>query len=307
MKKTSAICLSLLIGWASALYSQGAPAAPAAPDPTEQSEKAGREQLKKITGSLKYQHGEINIRNGLATIRVPAEFSYLGPEDAQTVITKIWGNPASSGRPLGMLVPSSVGVADAEGWAVIIQYEEDGYISDKDAAKIDYNDLLKDMQKAVSENSEERAKQGYPPIELVGWATPPRYDAASKKMYWAKELKFGDSAEHTLNYNIRMLGRRGVLTLNAVASMSQLESIEKVAPDILAMVEFKQGNRYADFNPSSDKVATYGLAALITGGVLAKAGFFKVLLVGALAAKKFIIIGLMAMGGYLKKFFGKKE
>ena len=104
-----------------------------------------------------------------------------------------------------------------------------------------------------------------------------------------------------------MLGRRGVLVLNAVAGMAQLEQIEKATPAILGMVEFQEGHRYADFNASTDKVATYGLAALVTGGVLAKTGLLKGLLAAALAGKKFVIIGLIALGALLKKMLGGRQ
>ena len=157
---------------------------------------------------------------------------------------------------------------------------------------------------AEVERAEARAKAPDPEIELVGWATSPRYDKTTHKMYWAKELKFSDSKEHTLNYNIRVLGRRGILVLNAVASMSDLKMIEEHTPEIVRMVDFKEGNRYADFDGKSDKVAAYGLAALVAGGIAAKAGFFKVLLVGLLAAKKFVIIGAIAVFGFVKKILG---
>jgi uncharacterized membrane-anchored protein len=264
-------------------------------------------EIKKLADGLQYKQGEVTLKNGLAKINVPAEFKYLDPADTDTVLTKIWGNPPTGQKTLGMLVPSNAGPADADGWGVIITYDEDGYVKDDDAAKIDYNKLLKDMKAGTAEASKEREKKGYPPISLVGWATPPRYDAVEKKMYWAKELEFGDSADHTLNYNIRILGRRGVLVLNAVSSMEQFPDIEKVVPSILATVNFQEGHRYADFNPSTDKVATYGLAALVAGGVLAKGGFFKVLLGGILAAKKFVIIGVVALLALAKKIFGGRK
>ena len=144
-------------------------------------------------------------------------------------------------------------------------------------------------------------------MELLGWAAPPRYDSATHKLYWAKELKFGNETGNTLNYNIRMLGRRGVLVLNAVASMDQLSQIEQKTPEILSAIDFNQGHRYADFNPASgDKVATYGLAALVAGGVAAKLGFFKAIWVAIIAAKKFIIIGVLAVAAWFRKLFRKK-
>lgn len=151
-------------------------------------------------------------------------------------------------------------------------------------------------------------KEGYPPIELVGWAAAPRYDKQTHKFYWAKELKFGDSKEgNTLNYNLRILGRGGILELNAVAGMAQLKQIETATPDLLAMVDFNPGNHYADYKPGTDKVATYGLAALVAGGIAAKAGLFKGLLVALLAMKKFLIVGAIAAFVLIKKIFGGKK
>ena len=126
-------------------------------------------------------------------------------------------------------------------------------------------------------------------------------------MYWAKELKFDGSDENTLNYNIRLLGRRGVLVLNAVAGMEQLPAIQSATPTLLSMIDFQEGHRYSDFDSSSDKVATYGLAALVAGGIATKAGLFKGLFVALLAAKKFVIAGCLVLAGYLKKVFGKKN
>ena len=206
-----------------------------------------------------------------------------------------------------MLLPSGKSPADEGTWGVIVQYEESGYVKDDDAAKINYTDLLKKMQDGARAANSEREKQGYPSIELVGWATPPRYDAQAKKLYWAKEVKFGGDSDNTLNYNIRILGRRGVLVLNAVAGISQLAEIEQATPSILSAVDFQEGHRYVDFNPATDKVATYGLAALITGGVLAKTGFFKIILAAILAGKKFVVIGIAAVYALFKKLFGRKS
>jgi uncharacterized membrane-anchored protein len=107
-----------------------------------------------------------------------------------------------------------------------------------------------------------------------------------------------------------MLGRKGVLELNAIASIDQFQEIDAQTPEILGMVDFKEGNRYADFDPKVDKVATYGLATLVAGGALvaaAKLGFLKVIWLAILAAKKFIIIGFIAVVGFFKKLFKRKS
>lgn len=262
----------------------------------------------KLVGSLKPRQGEVDLHSGLAKARVPAEFNYLGPEDAEKVLVRLWGNPPMRQRPLGLIYPAAENLAGENGWAIIIQYDEDGHIKDDDAKTIDYAKLLKEMQTGTRRANEERTKQGYPTVELVGWAAPPRYDAEAHKLYWAKEVSFADSPQHTLNYNLRVLGRKGVLILNAVSPMTRLKDIEAATPQILAMVDFTPGNRYADFDKRTDKVATYGLAALVAGGIAAKAGLFKGLLVALLAAKKFIVVALVAAAGFIKRLFtGKRK
>jgi uncharacterized membrane-anchored protein len=205
-----------------------------------------------------------------------------------------------------MIVPANFDPL-GDSWAVILTYDEDGYVKDHDAATLNYAELLKTMQAGTREANAQRVEQGYAPIELVGWATPPRYDAAAHKLYWAKELKFGQSSEHTLNYNFRLLGRRGVLVLNAVASMAQLPQIEAAAPTLLAAVDFQEGHRYADFNAATDEVASYGLAALVAGGVAAKTGLLKGIWLALLAGKKFVIVALIAIGVWIKKLLSARR
>lgn len=263
-----------------------------------------------ILKSIKPVTGKVNLPGGKAEVAVPAGIAYLDPKDTAKVLEDLWGNPKGAAEgTLGMLFPTNVSLFDSESWAIIMSYEEDGHVKDDDAAKIDYADLLKKMQGEVKQNNEARRKAGYSEVTLVGWAEQPRYDQAAHKMYWAKQLRFEGSDEDTLNYNIRVLGRRGVLVLNAVASMNQLGLIRDVTPSVLAATAFKPGETYADFDAKKDKLAPYGVAALVAGGVAvaAKAGIFKFLIAGIIAMKKFIIIGLIAVGGVIAAILGKKK
>jgi uncharacterized membrane-anchored protein len=279
----------------------------AATEPTPEQIAQFREKRHQLAESLKPQQGVVQMPGGIATVKVPESLRFLDGKDAETVLVKIWGNPPPKQKPIGMLIPATKLPDEEDCWAVVIRFEEDGYVKDDEAAKINYNDLLKQMQAGIREESKERVKEGYDSIELIGWATPPRYDSQAKKLYWAKELAFDGSAEHTLNYDLRVLGRRGVLSLNAVAAMGQLADIEKATPTILGAVDFNEGHRYADYKPGTDKIATYGLVGLIAGGVLAKAGFFKALIPALLAGKKLILAAFVAIGAGVKKLFGRKQ
>ena len=270
-------------------------------------EEARVAEMRSLASRLKYQTGRIRLRDGLATINLTDAFRYLDPAGADTLLTGIWGNPPSHARTLGVIAPADFDPFGPLAWCVVVSYDEDGYVKDDDAASIDYADLLRQMQEKTRESSKQRVKDGYPSVALIGWAAKPSYDRRTHKFYWAKEMKFGDSGGgDTLNYNLRILGRGGVLVLNVVASMSQLKVVERSVPEILGMVDFDAGNRYADYKPGTDRVATYGLAALVAGGIAAKTGLLKGLLVALLAMKKLVVVAVVALIAFLKKLFGGK-
>jgi uncharacterized membrane-anchored protein len=259
---------------------------------------------RQVLENLTFQNGTIALGNNLANLTLTPNFQYLSPADTKRFLVEVWHNPPQAAEgTLGAIVPSQVDLTGGEGWAIIITYDDSGHVSDDDAAGIDYDQLLKDMQQAMRDNNEERKKEGYEPIELVGWAKPPYYDSQAKKLYWAKQLRFGGDSAETLNYMIRALGRSGVLELTVVASMQQLPTVDGRINEVLGMVSFKPGSTYAEFSPGIDRTAEYGIAGLVAGGILAKAGFFKVLLAGAAALWKPIAIGAVVVFGAVGKFF----
>jgi uncharacterized membrane-anchored protein len=250
---------------------------------------------------LGYQTGTVQLTGGMARITLPKTFRFIAEEGSRRVLTA-WGNPPESAEGvLGMLVPADISPVADDGWGIVITYDEDGYVDDDDARTLDYGKMLSEMQEETAAFNDEREKEGFEPITLVGWAEPPHYDVATHKLYWAKELKFGSSSTHTLNYAIRVLGRRGVLVLNAVSSMDQLETVKARTPDVLGAVDFNDGHRYADYLPGTDKAAAYGLGGLIVGATAAKAGFFKLIWVALLASKKLVLAGVVALGVALTK------
>ncbi len=294
-----------LLGLAALLLPVAA-SADAPPDPSPGSHHKTDQELTAIAESLQPKHGKITLKDGLVTLDVPEQFDFLDAGDARKVLVDLFGNPPTvADGVLGMIVPAGVRMEDAHSWGATISYLDDGFIKDDDAEKINYDDMLKQMKEAMEERNAQRTASGYSALHLVGWAMPPHYDKDAKKLYWAKELASDGSENHSLNYEIRILGRRGVLVVTPIALMQDLTEVNNATPQLLKMVEFNQGNRYADFNPKTDKVAPYALAGLIGGGLLlAKVGGLKWLIAGALAAKKLIVVGVVAVGAFFKRVFG---
>lgn len=260
-----------------------------------------------ILRTFHYQTGRVIIGDNLASVDVPAGCLYLGPEESQFMMEKIFNNPPGP-QSLGMLLADTPSVIEGVRWIIDYNYMDEGHVMDDDAADINYEDLLKQLKEETDAASKERVKMGYEDVKLIGWAQSPFYDSQNKKLHWAKELAFGKDQEHTLNYNIRILGRSGFLEMNIITGMSSLPEVKKDIQMILNSTNFLEGNKYSDFNEDTDKLAEYGIGGLIVGGVLAKTGLLAKIGIFLLKIIKPLIVIVLAFVGFLgNRFFKKKK
>jgi uncharacterized membrane-anchored protein len=265
--------------------------------------KAKEKWAIEFMSKIKPQRGVVVLPNGVATLKLSDKFYYIDPSQAKLVLEEAWGNPPDN-LTQGMIFPANKTPLDGDVWGMMVEYVEEGYVEDKDAKSINYEDMLVEMKEQTEEASKLRVKQNFESIRLVGWAQAPHYDEKTHKLHWAKEIEFGGDINHTLNYDIRVLGKKGYLELSFIAGMEQINEINATIPEVLISTEFNNGFRYEEFNAATDKIATYGIGGLITGGLLAKAGFFAKFL---LIFKKLIIFIVIGIGWLFKKIFSKKE
>ncbi len=265
----------------------------------EQQIKEYAKLMDSVNKALKYETGKVLLPAGIASMNIVKGFKYLNKEQSTYVVEELWGNLPQEGLQ-GMLFPQDSDPFADSSYAYIISYNPMGFVKDKDAKTIDYDDLMKGMKKDDEEENKQRVAAGLSSLNMVGWAAKPFYDEQKKVMHWALELKAGDVDENTLNYKIIMLGRKGVLTLNAIASISQLNKVKADVDKVLNAAQFSEGNQYKDFDSKVDDVAAWTVGGLVAGKVLAKVGFL---------AKfwKFIMIGIVALGGWFIKLFKKKK
>jgi uncharacterized membrane-anchored protein len=209
--------------------------------------------------------------------------------------------------PIGMVVP---GEGKQGNWFVVIEYDAAGYVKDDDAKNWNADELLNGIREGNKAANEERRSRGIPESEIVGWVEPPTYDASKHRLVWSiasKQKGAADSTERTINYNTYALGREGYMSLNLVTGFSTIESDKANAKQLLSVLEFNSGKKYENFDSSTDKVAEYGLAALVGGIAAKKLGLFA--LIAAFAAKFAKVIGLAAIAGgaAFVKFFGGRK
>ena len=166
---------------------------------------------------------------------------------------------------------------------------------------MDKAELLKAIKEGNEAANKERVKQGFKALRIDGWSEPPAYRKEVHHMVWALLVSDDDGA--SVNYNTRVLGRRGYVSLNLVTNPKFLEQHRPVAVKLLAATQFGKGARYEDFDKSKgDKVADYTLAALVGGGALAVAAKMGILQ----KFWKFIVVGVLAVLGAVKKLFKRR-
>lgn len=267
-------------------------------------------EAKAFLRALAPQSGDVRLSEARAVLHLGDRYYFLPADDAKRVLTQIWGNhPDSVSDVLGMVMERGRTPFD-DAWGAVITYRNTGYVSDSDAASQDYDAVLQSLREGEAADNDQRKAAGLPTLSLVGWAQSPSYDAGHHTLIWARELASSDSKVNSLNYDVRLLGRSGVLSLNMVATMPMLAQVRAAAAAFGQAAEFEPGARYADFDATTDQAAGYGLAGLVGGGAAAavakKAGllavlakFWKLILFGLLAA-----VG--AVMGFIRKLTGRE-
>lgn len=231
-------------------------------------------------------------------LALPAGYGFVPPKEGAAVMDML-GNQTDE-RFIGLVFPES-GESD---WFVTIDYEPSGYIKDDDAKDWDADELLQSLKDGTEAANEHRRDIGVAEIQVTRWVEKPAYDAQTHRLVWSAEAreKGGQDTDPVVNYNTYVLGREGYVSLNLITSSSTVEADKPAAHALLGAVNFDEGKRYSDFDASTDKVAAYGLAALVGGLAAKKLGLLAA--IGVFVAKfaKIIIVAVAGAGGALFKF-----
>jgi uncharacterized membrane-anchored protein len=241
---------------------------------------------------------------GQAVLKLPEGHSFI-PQPQATQLLNLMGNPGQDERLQGLIFPNG-----QQGWFMTVRYEAAGYIKDDDAKEWNADELLKSYRDGTDEANKERAKLGMPGLEILGWAQPPQYDAAAHRLAWAMSSREQGSTaqdEQGVNYNTYVLGREGYFSMNLVTGLNALPDYKPQATALLNALNFDAGKTYGDFNSSTDKVAEYGLAALVVGVAAKKLGLLAVVLAFVAKFAKLIFIAALAFGGGLMKLLGRRK
>jgi len=244
----------------------------------------------------------------IATIDLPRGYMFI-PEKEAADLMAYMGNQTGT-TFLGMFT------SDDENWFswfVVLDYLEEGYVSDEEAKTWDVGQMLEGIKRASKKENDWRREQGMPTQEFVGWGQRPVYDEDTRKLMYSIKIKSSDSPESdplTINWVAYALGREGFTRTTLVTDESQESTGQSHASSLLANFDYVSGKRYEEYKSGTDKVAAYGLATLIGGAAAKKLGLLAI--IGAFIvkfAKVFIVIGLglaVGIGSFIKKLLDRK-
>ena len=255
--------------------------------------QAQNSKIKLVRGPGTANLGDIGV------IQVPAQYIFIDGNIVREFM-KAHGEPVS-GNELGELSPTN---AD---WSIMFRWSDVGYVKDEDKSKLveQADKLLQQIKDNTEAANKYRAQAGTPPIHVIGWEVPPRYNEQTHNLEWA--VKGESEGRQILNYDTRVLGRKGVLNVKLIVAPDDFAETLPAFTNVMAGYVFQSGQSYAEYR-SGDKVAKYGLAALIVGGAAvgaAKLGLLGPLLVLFKKAWKLIIVAFAAVVGFFKKMFAK--
>lgn len=267
-------------------------------DPAPKS-KSFKDELQE--NGVKLQSGPATVPLGkTAEMKLPADYHFVG-KDSLDKFYQLTQNVRGG---------NEVGVVIAPNYMLFFDYDDVGYVKDEDKNKLDADKLLKTMSDAQEEGNADRKSRGYSELKLKGWATAPHYDEKTNNLKWALNLASSrDGFQKVfINESIRLLGRGGVMNVTLVTGTDGFKAAEIDADKLLTKnFEYVSGQKYSEFK-AGDKVAAYGLSALVLGGagvMAAKMGLFAKLGVLIGKAWKVVVVALVAIGAGIKKIFDK--
>ena len=284
---TIALINAMLAAGCGAPYAQEAPS-----EPQSAEQKAFIEKMR----ALDWVKGPTTVTaEGNSKLSIPEQYVYLDARNTSKFL-ELQHN-LGNGREV-MVAPRNLQ------WTAYLEFSDEGYV--KDDEKIDAPALLKMLKDSTESANAERKRRGWGALHLVDWATPPVYNTTTKRLEWATILESQDG--RAVNFSTKILGRRGYTSVIMATDPANLSNAESSLDNVLTGYAFNAGETYADWR-SGDKVAQYGLAALIVGGVAAvaaKKGLFSVLGGFLAVAWKFIAAAAVAAVAWLRRLFAKK-
>jgi uncharacterized membrane-anchored protein len=239
-----------------------------------------------------------------ATLNITDDEVFIPAAEANRIMAAL-GNSSTPER-FGLVTEKSDNVR----WMVDVTWIKEGYVRDGDAKEWQADAMLEDLKEGTERGNAERLARGIPALDVTGWVEKPAYDSASHRLVWSLSLQDRGAPAgqpQTINYNTYALGREGYFSLDLITGSDTIGTDKLVARNLLGTLNYLPGKRYEDFSSSTDKVAAYGLGALVGVVAVKKLGLLGLIGVFLLKIWKLAAVALVGAGAAVRRFFGRQK
>jgi uncharacterized membrane-anchored protein len=212
-------------------------------------------------GKLNWLHeGKLQLALSNSTLSLPVGYHAVLGTDANRLVELV--NAQSEKIADAYLIdPTS-------GSEMVIEYVDSGYITLDDLSEMNPTKMLQDIKDATEDGNSARRAAGINEMHVTGWLQQPTFDRSTNTAYWALGATSGGGG--LVNAIALRLGRNGYEKFIWITSPDQFSYVGGMLDVVLRTHSFDAGYRYSD-HIGTDKVAGYGIAALVGAAAGAKA------------------------------------
>lgn len=278
--------------------------APPSSDEQAESPTGGQGTVEDFIEQLDWIKNGVGKLGDRAQLTVPEGYRFGPTETAIKLLTAMGNIPG--GDELALVGP------DGLSWFVVYDFQDVGYVKDDEKDELNPAEMLSTMRSGLEEENAYRKQRGVPTVDIVGWAIEPRYDPETNVLEWATKAEFTSpdgNKEISVNYKTKILGRKGVMNIIVVCDPDELDTVLPQYKTLMQGFNFIEGEKYAEYKPG-DRVAQYGLAALVAGGavaVAAKTGLFAAIVLFFKKGAKFLVLAVGALIAAVSRLFSGRK
>jgi uncharacterized membrane-anchored protein len=259
---------------------------------------------------------EVSLAEGAMKVKIPDGYRFLDKGQALFLFEITQNRELTSDlrKELQGILVTNGAFLSQDSVIVFIEYYDEGYISDEDAASIDGEAMAAESDKEDARTNALAGKDDFTSANTV-WLQKPTYNIETHTFSFSNyfdEILHGEVLATTVNADVIALGRGGYYDATVVATKDHLDIVPKVIADTASSVVFSEGHTYADYNPATDKKSNITIGQIAAGVIgvklLAKLGVWAVI------AKfgKIIVVAVLAFSAKIRNgvkniFKSKKE
>lgn len=262
--------------------------------------------MRKFEASLDYKKGTVPISENRVTLKLMEGFRFLDERDSKKVISGLWGQDIPENSD-GAILPPGIGPFSDHNWAYVISFDPIGHICDTIDVTIDSEKLMSKLKQNLVNENLKRQNENRQTMQIVDWEIKPVYDKTIRCLYWAIKYSFSNEIQNEIIYNIKILGRNGVLSIYTQVNEKLGDLPRNNIKDIIRSAKFNPGQEYEAFSENTGSFSKSNLSELITGTGIKEETIKEIIIDIIGSYRRFMILLFFASVYLITKHFIKNR